>query len=256
MTILLTRQRQDIIRERLARDGRVIAGALAGEFAVSEDTIRRDLRELAAAGVCERVYGGAVRPAAPSEPFDRRLDSQAAEKSRLAATAAGLIPAGATVFIDAGTTNVAIAAALARDSGLTVVTNSPAVAIAVAPGAAIDVVLLGGRFDPRLGACLGGRTLAEAERLRPDLAILGACGIDPIAGVTASDSEEAELKRRIALASRQVMVATTTDKLGTAAPFAVIDAEALTGLVVEADAGPALRQAFADRGVAVEAVPA
>ncbi|MCB8840714.1 DeoR/GlpR family DNA-binding transcription regulator [Aurantimonas sp. VKM B-3413] len=251
---LLTRQRQDLIRQRLERDGRVLAGPLAQELAVSEDTIRRDLRELAALGACERVYGGAVRRAPKAGLMADRVLAQTEEKSRLGKTVAGLIEPGETVFIDAGSTNVAVAAALPHGARLTVVTNSPAVASAVPPDAGIEIVLLGGRFDPRLGACLGARTLREAGRLRPDVMIIGACGIDPVAGITASEVEEAELKLALATASHQVMVAATADKLGTAAPFAIIAADRLNRLVVEAHADPVLVSAFEDKGVRVSRV--
>ena len=251
---LLTRQRQDLIRQRLERDGRVLAGPLAQELAVSEDTIRRDLRELASLGACERVYGGAVKRAPKAAMMAERILSQTEEKSRLGKAVADLIEPGETVFIDAGSTNVAVAAALPHGAGLTVVTNAPAVASAVPPDAGIAIVLLGGRFDPRLGACLGARTLREAGRLHPDVMIIGACGVDPVAGVTASEVEEAELKLALATASRRVIAAATRDKLGTAAPFAVMAIERLSRLVVDDDADPALLSAFSEQGVRVSRV--
>jgi len=246
MDQMLSGERQALIGERLARDGRVIAADIAVELAVSEDTIRRDLRDMARAGLCRRVYGGALPAAPASAPLAERADTP--EKARLAAKAVELVIPGSVVFIDAGSTNAAIARALPHDLGVTIVTNAPTIAVSLLGHKRAEVILVGGRLDKEKGAVLGARALSEIARLRPDLAFLGACGVDAAAGVTAFSFEEAEIKRALAEASRSVAVAATADKLGTAAPFAVLDAERLTHLVVPAEAGPAAGAAWAACG--------
>lgn len=239
---MLTRERQAAIASRLTRDGKVLAGELASDFAVSEDTIRRDLREMASAGLCERVYGGALaRPSAPvPPPLHERAQIAAPRKNALAAAAARYLVDGATVFIDAGSANLALAARLPVDRRLRIVTHSPAVALAVPPRAQHPVTLIGGRYDAETGACLGAEALAEVERLRPDLLVLGACGLDAVAGVTAFDPEDAAIKRHLSRSSAAIMVLATAEKLGTAAPFFVVGVEAVGRIVTEAAAeGPA-----------------
>lgn len=250
---MLTRERQTAIAERLAQNGRVLAADLASAFAVSEDTIRRDLREMAAAGLCERVYGGALAriPAPPAAPLARRRDIDARRKDALAKAAAPLLDDGATVFMDAGSTNAALAARLLADRRYTIVTHCPAVALALSPHPHHKVTLIGGRYDAETGACLGAQALGEVERLRPDILVLGACGLDAAAGVTAFDPEDAAIKRRLALASARILVLATADKLGTTAPFAVAEAGALWHLVTETGAaGPSL-DALAAAGLAI-----
>ncbi|MEF2551532.1 DeoR/GlpR family DNA-binding transcription regulator [Aurantimonas sp. A2-1-M11] len=250
-TSLLTRQRQEAIGARLASDGRVIAAAMAREFAVSEDTIRRDLRDMAAAGLCERVYGGAL-PVAPSGgPIAERQEQASAVKTELARVAAGLLPHDATIFIDAGSSNIALARQLPENARGTIVTNSPAVALAVPAGGGLRVVLVGGQFDSHAGACLGAKAVSDAERLCPDLVVLGACGADPVEGITAFSQEEAEFKRRMANTGRSVMVIATGDKLGTVAPFRVIAASQVTRLVTQSDCDPAILAAFAEGGTEI-----
>ena len=248
---MLTRERQAAIAERLAETGRVLAGDLAGAFAVSEDTIRRDLREMAAAGLCERVYGGALAriPAPPAAPLARRRDIDARRKDALAKRAAPLLDDGATIFIDAGSTNAALAGRLLADRRYTIVTHCPAVALALLPNPHHKVTLIGGRYDAETGACLGTQALGEVERIRPDILVLGACGLDAATGVTAFDPEDAAIKRRLAFASARILVLATTDKLGTTAPFAVAEAGALWHLVTESG-GPAL-DALAAAGLAI-----
>lgn len=249
--VLLTAQRQTLIREWLARDGRVVSGRLAQTFGVSEDTIRRDLRELASAGHCRRVYGGALPFAPDGGPLKRREDSDPERKARLGRAVAARIEPGSTIFVDAGSTNLAVARSLPEGMGLTVVTNAPRIACALEERPGIATVLLGGRLDPVTGACVGPQTLREAERLRPGVLVLGACGLDAEAGVTAHDLDEAELKSLLVEAARETVVAATLDKFRSAASYHVADARRISTLVVEADCPPEWTAPFAALGTLV-----
>jgi DeoR/GlpR family transcriptional regulator of sugar metabolism len=241
MTELLLHERQGIIRKRLAEEGRVIAAELAQEFRISEDTIRRDLREMAAAGLCKRVYGGAL-PA--TEEADNtllaRLSDKPERKDALAKATVALFEAGMTLFIDAGSTNLAIAQMIPAGLPLTVITNAPMVAAAMLDRQEIDVVMIGGRLDRKSGAVLGAKAMHDVQDFHPDLCVLGSCGLDIDNGVTASFYEEAEFKRFIALRSRKVVVAVTNEKLGVSAPFAVIPLDKVDLAVIEHDADVAV----------------
>jgi DeoR/GlpR family transcriptional regulator of sugar metabolism len=229
-------ERQQVILERLSRRGRVLAGDLAREFRTSEDTIRRDLREMAAAGQCRRVYGGALPLSPASGCLSARLAEAPERKAALGRAAAALVRPGQIVFFDAGSTNAAIARALSPGLGVVIATNAPDIAADLVGRPGVELIVIGGRVDPRSGAALGARALRDAREIRVDLAFLGACAVDAEAGVAAFDAEEAEFKRFIAERAKTVAAAVTTDKLGTAAPFAVAPASRLTHLVVEADA--------------------
>ena len=243
-------ERQAAILDRLTRDGRVLATDLAAEFDTSEDTIRRDLRDLAAAGRCRRVYGGAL-PASPATgPVSRRNAVAPEAKRALGRAAAALVEPGWTVLIDSGSTNLRIAEALPADRDLTVVTNAPAVAAALAGRPRCALVVLGGRVHPDIGAAFGPRTLRDLEGVWADIAFVGACGLAAGPGLTVFDAEEAEFKRRLLQVSARAAVAMTADKIGTAAPFVIGPGAALNHLVVETDlptaaldglAGPRLR---------------
>src|SRR5215470_138224 len=143
--VQMAADRRRRILAALERDGRVVAAELSRAFEVSDDTIRRDLREMASEGLILRVHGGALPLAPPSAAFSAREKHGVAAKAALARAAVGLVKPGQVVLIDSGTTNVEVARNLPRDLRATVVTNSPPVAVAVAEHAAIDVVLLGGR---------------------------------------------------------------------------------------------------------------
>ncbi|HEY9012526.1 MAG TPA: DeoR/GlpR family DNA-binding transcription regulator [Devosia sp.] len=247
---MLTEERHEVIRGLLAADGRVLAAELAARFGVSEDTVRRDLRDLAKAGQLRRVHGGALAPAPRVGPIAERIESNSEVKARLAVTAAGLVQPGQTIFIDAGSTNLAIAAAL-PEADLTVITNAPAIAMALATRGWTKVIVLGGRFNPLTGSTSGAGTVREIEALYADLYFLGACAVEASFGVSALDADEAEVKRAMASQSRAVVVAATRNKLGTAAPFRVTTPDRLTHLVAEADVDRKLLSRLASNGTTI-----
>ncbi|MEE2952671.1 MAG: DeoR/GlpR family DNA-binding transcription regulator [Pseudomonadota bacterium] len=247
---LLSNERLDAIRERIRTEGRVVAAVLAVEFGVSEDTVRRDLRALAAEGHCERVYGGAIRPRHAPTTLRRRMGEASEAKQRLGRLAASLTESGQTVFIDAGSTNLEIARHLPRDRGLTVVTNAPSVAEALSDQTGVEISMVGGRFDPRLGSCLGGQTVEWLERLFPDIAFIGTCGLSLEAGLSAFSAEEAALKRIVAARTRRLVVAVTGEKLGLSAPFQISGTETVSHLVTDDPDHPLCRE-LAELGASI-----
>ncbi|WP_114238364.1 DeoR/GlpR family DNA-binding transcription regulator [Dyella sp. C9] len=247
----LPQERQQRILEQLRRDGRVVAAELAQSFDVSEDSIRRDLRELAAQGLCKRVYGGALLPAVTLTPLKQRRSEHSTRKQALARKAVSLVQPGQTLLIDAGTTNAAIAAALPRDAGLTVITNAPHIAQLLLDREGFDVLLVGGRVDKAIGGAIGAQAVEQVRRLRADLCFPGACAIDAAHGLWGFDSEEALFKRAMIEASDETVVVATDDKLGAVATHQVAELSRVQHLVVEHSADRASRVAFSSRGVAV-----
>ncbi len=250
-TELLLGERQALIQERLERSGRVIAAELAQELAVSEDTIRRDLREMAAAGLCRRVYGGALPVSPASGSLSERMAIGTERKQALARASISFIEPGSTIFLDAGSTNLAIAQALPEDRDLTVATNAPSIAATLIDRSGVDIIQIGGQVDKKVGGAIGAKAMRDAEALRPDLCILGVCGIDRDAGVTAYSFEDAEFKRFLAQRSRAVLVAVTSDKLSTAAAYAVIPLSSVSCAVFEADADEQEVAAYASAGLRI-----
>src|ERR1700723_2871765 len=248
---ILAAERQQQILERLGRDGRVVATALAEAFATSEDTIRRDLRDLAGRGLCRRVYGGALPVSPASRSAQIRAGGGADRKGGLGRGLAGPLTSDSLLFVDSGSTNLAAVKAFPDDLRLTVATHDPAIAAALLAKRQITIWLIGGRVDARIGAALGGRTLADIEALRPELAFLGVCALDPLGGIAAFDPEDAEIKRALLRNSGRVAAAVLNEKLETSAPFAVGRAESLDCVVLEADAPESVAGAFAERGISV-----
>jgi DeoR/GlpR family transcriptional regulator of sugar metabolism len=239
---MLAAQRRDLLLERLRADGRLVAKDLAVELGVSEDSVRRDLRELAAAGLCQRVYGGAlpISPAIADVAGRERVEP--ASKERVAAAAARLVVPGCTAIIDGGTTALAVARALPLDLAATVVTHSPTVAAALVDHRDVEVFMLGGRlFKHSLVTC-GAAAVEAAQGVTADLFLLGVTGVHHEAGLTTGDADEAAMKRALARRAADTYVLASAEKIGAASRFAVLPLSDVTALVTDADpAAPALR---------------
>jgi DeoR/GlpR family transcriptional regulator of sugar metabolism len=165
---MLAAERRDMLVTRLRRDGKLVARDLATELGLSEDSVRRDLRELAAAGLCQRVYGGALPVSPALGTLKARTEIAPESKRRIAARAAEMITPGTTVILDSGTTAIEIARALPPDLAATVITHSPTTAAALAEHPTVDVFILGGRlFKHSVAACGGGGTGGDRPPRRP-----------------------------------------------------------------------------------------
>jgi DeoR/GlpR family transcriptional regulator of sugar metabolism len=228
---MLTSQRHALLLDRLSQDGRLVVTDLATEFALSEDTLRRDLRSLAAQGRLLRVHGGAL-PASPThQPLARRQEMQREAKTRLARAAAKLIEPDQIVILDGGSTHLALVAALPTDLRATIVTHSPGIAAALERHSRIDVILVGGRIFRHSMVSMGPATAEAFGRLRADLCFLGVTGVQAQAGLTTGDADEAALKSIMSRSAAEVVVLATPDKLGAASPWTIAPLSGLNRLV-------------------------
>ncbi|HYE50880.1 MAG TPA: DeoR/GlpR family DNA-binding transcription regulator [Azospirillaceae bacterium] len=244
----LPEERRRRILDALKSQGRLVAREVARALGVSEDTVRRDLRDLADAGLLQRVHGGAL-PLVPAAPFAQRREEGRGAKSALARALLPLLRGRRLVLLDGGSTNLELARLLPPDLVLTVATNSPAIAAVLADHPSAGLVVIGGRVDRRLGVALGAEAVEAVSRLAPDLCVLGACGLSAEAGVTAEDAEEAALKRAMAAAAAEVACAASSAKLGAVSPYRVCPAARLSHVAVEADAPEEETAALAASGV-------
>jgi DeoR/GlpR family transcriptional regulator of sugar metabolism len=248
---LMPAERQKEILERIRKDGRVLATDLAREFSTSEDTIRRALRDLAAQGLCARVYGGALAISPASETILQRRREAVDRKLALGQKMASIIRPGQFVFIDAGSTNLAVARSLPRSIGLTVATHDPTIAAVLAERADVTLITIGGQVNPLIGAAVDGRALRQVVELRPDLLLLGICAIDADDGLAAFHSEDALMKAALLETSASVAIAVLNQKLSASAPFQVGEVDVVADLVVEADAPKQVVSDFESRGMRV-----
>jgi DeoR/GlpR family transcriptional regulator of sugar metabolism len=240
--------RKNEIESRLLRGLPVNATALAKEFLVSEDAIRRDLRALAAEGKCKRVYGGGLPIAPGRAPFEHRLLSGSKEKRALALAALTLVSEASTVFLDSGSTNLALAREMPQDRSLTIATNSISIANALLERKNFKVIVLGGEIDRETGAAIGLSAIREAERLSFDLCFLGACAVSVSLGIGAFYMADAEFKRTLIARSDRIATLITMDKIETRAPFQVAAMAVLDHLVLESGTSEEIVSTFSNAG--------
>lgn len=230
---MLSAQRKAHLLDILHHDGRVVAKSVALELGVSEDSIRRDLRELADEGKLTRVYGGALPVASADRPVEQRRSIATESKLRVAAQAIELIDPSSTVVLDAGTTSLALARALPRSSHLTVITPSPVVAIAVTEHCDAKVVMIGGELAPYSMVASGAMALEAVRYLSADVFFMGVTGIDPSRGLTTGNSDDAILKRALADRSSETYVLGSEEKIGAVSRYLVVDFDRVSGIIVD-----------------------
>ena len=218
----------------LERDGKVMAAELSQHFAVSEDTIRRDLAELDNAGLVQRVHGGALpRPKDTGKDYFTRISETDEVKTRLAQLAASRVENGQIVMFDSGTTTLQIARLLPPDICITAVTASPMTAITLSEFKGIKVILAGGQLNPATMSASGHETLRLLEGIKADLLFTGVCAIHPQVGISSLHFDEVPVKQAMLDSATQVIAVTTADKLGAVEPFVVAPCERLHTLITE-----------------------
>ena len=231
---MLTRQRKQTILEHLTRDGRVVVGELSTRFGVSEDTVRRDLREMDASGLLQRVHGGALPRSQALADFATRQTLVPDEKRAIGKAAAAMVSTGQVVFIDGGTSAVQMARQLDLNLRATVVTHSPSVAIELLNHPNIEVMLIGGRLFKHSVVSVGVDAAEQIARIHADSYFMGVSGIHPQAGLCTGDAEEASIKRALMQASARTVVLASSEKLGVGSPYCVAPVSAAQVLVVSA----------------------
>ncbi len=229
---MLTSTRRRLILETLQRDGQVAAKELSQQLDLSEDTIRRDLRELAREGLLQRVHGGAL-PASPAVAnFAGRQTVSTESKTVLGRAAAQMIQSGQVVILDGGTTTLQTARHLPQGLRATIVTHSPTIAIELVDHPNVEVILLGGRLFKHSVVAVGAATIEAIARIRADLYFMGVTGIHPKAGLSTGDLEEAHVKRALSASSAETIVLASPEKLNAASAFVIAPITGVSEIVV------------------------
>jgi DeoR/GlpR family transcriptional regulator of sugar metabolism len=248
---MLSEERRQVILDRLRRDGKVVAGELTVSLGVSPDTVRRDLRELADAGLVRRVHGGALPAAAGARPYAERLEQSPEAKTAIARATSRLLRPGQVIVLDSGTTTLEVARQLPPELEATVITNSPPIAVALADHPNVEVAVVGGTLAKDAHALVGATTVEALQSVRADVLVLGVCSVHPEVGLTVLELEESYVKRAMIANAAEVVAVSSAEKLGSAGPFVIAPLEELTHLVTEKSAPATQVERFRAAGVEV-----
>ncbi|MEL5271972.1 DeoR/GlpR family DNA-binding transcription regulator [Serratia marcescens] len=248
---MLTSQRKKIILEKLAQDGQVLAKQLSEMFGLSEDTVRRDLRELDAEGLLQRVHGGALPVSSAIASFAERNHLESGAKRAIAKAAAALIAPGQVVIIDGGTTSAELVRQLPANLNATIVTHSPSVAVGLVDHPTVEVILIGGRLYKHSIVSVGAAAVEAMSHIRADIYFMGVTGVHPTAGLSTGDLEEAYIKRALAARAAETVVLASAAKLNAASQYAIGDITLAHTVIVEQATDDALIAPLQQAGVSV-----
>ncbi|MBH0231358.1 DeoR/GlpR family DNA-binding transcription regulator [Halobacillus yeomjeoni] len=230
---MLKQERQQKIIDILDEEHKVIASDLSKRLSVSEDTIRRDLKELDSQGVIKRVHSGALRKGPPVEDFSTRQNIFHESKSNLASKALDFIKDDMVIIIDGSTTNLQLVNQLPLSLKGTIITNSPPIAMALTNHQDVEVIMIGGTLFKQSMVNLGIDTHEALNNMRADLYIMGIYKIDPEIGISVPSLAEALVKRKMESISNETIGMVTKDKLDTISNHIVCPSNHLTYLITE-----------------------
>ncbi len=248
---MLTAHRKQQILSLLMRNGQVIAKEVSQSMGVSEDTIRRDLREMAQEGLLQRVHGGAL-PASPAvADFAGRELLHHEGKVAIGRTAASMVKPGQVVLLDGGTTAREVARHLSLELKATIVTHSPTIALELVNHHALEVILIGGRLFKHSLVSVGAAAIETIANIHADTFFMGVTGVHPKTGLTTGDYEEAVVKRALSYAAADTIVLASSEKLNAASPYKIIGLEEVSGIITERAVNHALTTPYEDLGIPV-----
>lgn len=229
---------------------------LADRFEVSEETIRRDARQLEQSGVIQKVHGGLSATSNKIEaPYRLRLRENAEAKQRIAQTAAALVSEGMTLLLDAGTTCHWLARSLSHVRNLTIVTNSVEIAYEVLGNPGQRLLLAGGPIKADYHAAFGAEAKTFCRRFAPDLTILSMGAVDAERGFLDFDAEEAAFKQTLLEQARNIVVLADHSKFARSGFIQVATFADVQELVTDQEPPADILRMAAERSTRIHVAP-
>jgi DeoR/GlpR family transcriptional regulator of sugar metabolism len=249
----LKEERQQLILDTLQENRQVTVAELSRRFDVSQVTIRRDLRELAARGMLRRAHGGAVAvaPAPPEPPVVQRMVQAETCKACVGRAAAALVADGESVFIGSGSTTAYVARYLAHHRNLTVVTNAITVATELASAAGVTIVVTGGVLRASELSLIGHIAEQSLHEVRVDKVIVGMQAISLEEGMTNDYLSEVMTDRTILEMAPELIVVADHTKFGKVASAYIAPVECISTLVTDSGADPEVLSCLEAMGIRV-----
>ena len=247
---MLKKERQNIILRNVNLHNRLLVTDLSEEIKVSEDTIRRDLQELADDGKLIKVHGGAL-----SKSFHNSFNSSAVyameNKKCIAQKAAALIKDGMFVLTSGGTTIIEMAKALPRELNATFITGSVPAAFEYMQHPNIEIVLIGDKLSKGSQITVGGEAIAKIKQIRADICFLGINALHVDHGLTDNDWEVVQVKKAMMETSQKTVVLTISEKINTTQRIRICDSKSIDLIVTELNPDDELLLPFRKIGLAV-----
>lgn len=250
-SIMLKQERHQLILDKLNTRRKVLSVVLSRELDVSEDTIRRDLKELEAKNLLYKVHGGALSMEAKIKTFDERSHSDINEKKKIAKKAVRLIRNGQVIFMSGSSTNVEIAKLLPPDINATIFTFSLPVALQLSHHPSAEIIFLGGKLNKSALVSTGIDVVNAMSELRVDICFMGVAAIDHDHGITESDWEVAHIKKKMIGISDYVIAMCTGKTLHTSERYLVESIKKIDTLITDFNTDNTVFKSFKEQGIVV-----
>lgn len=248
---MLKKERQAYILHQVNLHNKVLSSSLCTEINVSEDTIRRDLQELAEEGKVIKVHGGALSHSFNQVYFPTNGVYSQNQKQTIAQKAIRLITNGMFVLTSGGTTIMEMARSLPPQLKATFISGSIPAILEYMHHPNIEVILIGDKISKNSKITVGSEAIAKIRQMKADICFLGTNAIDAEHGITDNDWEVVQLKKAMIESSKKVVCLSISEKMNSVQPIKVCGLNEIDLLITELSPDdPALR-AYVDAGVKV-----
>jgi DeoR/GlpR family transcriptional regulator of sugar metabolism len=248
---VLKKERQAFILHQVNLHNKVLSSSLSQEMNVSEDTIRRDLQELADEGSLIKVHGGALSRSFNNHYLPENEIYSFDKKKTIAAKAIDLIQDGMFVLTSGGTTIIELARALSPQLRATFISGSIPAIMEYMKHSNIDVIVIGDKVSKSSKITIGGDAISKIKQINADLCILGINAIDVEHGVTDNDWDVVQLKKAMIESSKKVVCLTITEKINSSQPIQVCPLDKIDILITESDPENKLFEPYKNAGIQV-----
>ena len=248
---MLKKERHAYILQQVNLHNKVLSSVLSSEIHVSEDTIRRDLIELAEEGKLIKVHGGALSRSFSQVHVSSNGVYSQANKVTIARKAIGLIENGMFVLTSGGTTIVEMAKLLPPQLKATFISGSIAAILEYMDHPNIEVILIGDKISKSSKITVGPEAIAKIRQIKADICFLGTNAIDLQHGITDSDWEVVQLKKEMVAASRKVVCLSIAEKINTFQPIQICEINKIDMLITELEPGNPLLEPYAKAGIKI-----
>ncbi|MGQ0738469.1 MAG: DeoR/GlpR family DNA-binding transcription regulator [Bacteroidota bacterium] len=248
---MLKKERQAYILHQVNLHNKVLSSSLCTEINVSEDTIRRDLQELADEGKIIKVHGGALSPSFNHVYFPTNGVYSQLQKKSIGQKAINLISNGMFVLTSGGTTIIEMARMLPHQLKATFVSGSIPAILEYMHHPNIEVILIGDKISKNSKITVGSQAIARIKEIKADICFLGTNAIDIEHGITDSDWEVVQLKKAMIESSKKVVCLSIAEKVNTVQPIRVCGLNEIDMLITELDPDNPMMRPYVNAGVEV-----
>lgn len=248
---MLKKERQAYILHQVNIHNKVLSSSLCTEINVSEDTIRRDLQELAEEGKIIKVHGGALSYSFNHVYFPVNGVYSQNQKKTIAQKAVGLIRNGMFVLTSGGTTIIEMARSLPPQLKATFISGSIPAILEYMQHPNIDIIVVGDRISKNSKITVGSEAIEKIKQVKADICFLGTNAIDIEHGITDNDWEVVQLKKAMIESCKKVVCLSIAEKINTVQPIQVCGLKEIDTLITELNPGNPVLQPYVDAGIKV-----